>query len=64
MGMFAILKMVMILQAYSCVKTHQNAHLKYVQFLLQKLFLNKAVKQNSNKENENHQISGTSLEAK
>lgn len=63
MGMFAILKMVMILQAYSC-KTHQNAHLKYVQLLLQQLYLNKAVKQNSNKANENHQISGTSLEVK
>lgn len=51
MGMFAILKMVMILQAYSYVKTHQNAHSKYVQFILQQLHLNKAVKQNSNKAN-------------
>ena len=51
MGMFAILKMVMILQTYSYVKTHQNAHLKYVQFILQQLYLNKAVKQNSNKAN-------------
>ena len=36
-----------ILEAYSYVNT-QNAHLKYIQFILQQLHLNKVVKQNSN----------------